>query len=122
VIGLLLAAFSLSAFGAVVVVVVTVLTVGVGAAGIFMQRRNAAIIEALKNELALSDRARGEQEATIQTLKIDRDKNRNEIEHLKTEVARLNEMVTQAAKVDALRGDVEAGFKEVLGRLPANAA
>jgi hypothetical protein len=39
--------------------------------------------------------------------------------HLNHRVDDLSELVTQAAKVDALRGEMRDGFALVLARLPA---
>jgi uncharacterized protein YlxW (UPF0749 family) len=108
----ILADISLNGFGAVVVVVITVLTIGLGAVGIFMQRRNAAVIGTLKDELELSDRKRGELTAEVSALTTANN-------HLNHRVDDLSELVTQAAKVDALRGEMRDGFALVLARLPA---
>jgi hypothetical protein len=119
---MMLADVSLNGFGAFVVVAVTVLTIGLGAVGIFMQRRSSAIIAALKEEREIADRERDREREKDRAIMDQQGTELAAVKadnvHLNEKVNGLNEMVTQAAKVDLLRGEVQTGFTEVLKRLP----
>lgn len=114
-----IADISLNGFGAFVVVAVTVITIGLGATGIFMQKRSAAIIAAMKEERALDGAARERERETIRKQGIKLDAVQAENAHLTQEVSTLRSLVTQAAKVDQLRDEMQTGFTQILDRLPA---
>lgn len=98
---------------------VCLVTIAVGALGLVAQQRSRALIETMKTELDLSDRKRTEQAQTITEQGHKIEKLEGERESTRNEVRRLSELVTQAAKVDALTTTVNEGFAEVLRRLPA---
>jgi hypothetical protein len=117
-----IADISLNGFGAFIVVAATVITIGLGAVGIFMQKRSAAIINAMKEEREIAERKRITEREEDQRIISEQNAKLVRLEaenaHLGAEVRDLRELVTQAANVEALRGEVQSGFKEVLARLP----
>lgn len=115
----MIADISLNGFGAFVIVAVTVITIGLGATGILMQRRSSAIINAMRAEKELDDRDRKRDRETIERQGIKIEALQTENAHLTQELDSVRQLVTQAAKVDQLRDEVQAGFAQVLERLPA---
>jgi hypothetical protein len=77
-----------------------------------------ATITAMRTELDLSDRKRAEQATTLSTQKV-------EIDNLGRQVSDLKDLVTQTAKVELLRQEVQEirkeskqSFNTIISRLP----
>lgn len=79
-----------------------------------------------KTTADLQEQANTAQEQIIEALQAKQAEMEVKVRDLETtnarqaqEILRLNEQVTNAAKVDALREDVSTGFQAILDRLPA---
>lgn len=82
-----------------------------------------------KSSAALQEQANEAQSKIIDAMKVeiselksDRDAQKTLIDRQATEIQRLGEQVTQAAKVDLLRADVEKNHLEVMAALAAHGA
>jgi Tfp pilus assembly protein PilO len=104
----------------VVTIVLAVLTVVAAVVLIYLY----TISKVRQGTATLQEQAGVAQAQIIEALQATQEKQAAEIRtlraqnaHLTTDVKRLEVLVTQAAKVDALRSTVEYGFEAILGKL-----
>jgi type II secretory pathway pseudopilin PulG len=104
----------------VVTIVLAVLTVLAAVVLIYLY----TISKVRQGTATLQEQAGVAQAQIIEALQATQEKQADEIKtlraqnaHLTTDVKRLEALVTQAAKVDALRSTVESGFEAILGKL-----
>jgi hypothetical protein len=77
-----------------------------GSALIFIRKRDVGLISTMRIELDLADRKIDDQQAQIKTNAI-------ELDHLRQIVKHLEDLVTQAAKVDLLRDELRQGIEDI---------